>query len=299
MGTGAYENHEIPSSRAISPNRRPTASSSICLRASPRPGGATGAVDKALDGAISRLIASGDFTGKAGTTALLYTGGKVAAPARAGRRAGRGREVRCQGRAQGGRGCLQGAGQGQGRQALRHHRAWRRDRRTRRGRRGAGAGRRHAAGRLSAAQLQARGAGKWPCNTLHRGRVRRRAAGRASRPACAAAKALRRASTWRATSPTSRPMCSTRSRWRAARRRWPPNTGLHLHRAGRGSEMAALNMNILLAVSRGSANEAQLIVLEHAPAGTPKGSRRWCWWARASPLTPAASASSPPSAWRR
>jgi leucyl aminopeptidase len=31
--------------------------------------------------------------------------------------------------------------------------------------------------------------------------------------------------------------------------------------------MRALNMNILLAVSRGSANEAQLVVLEHAPAG--------------------------------
>lgn len=43
------------------------------------PGGATGAVDKALDGAISNLIASGDFTGKAGTTALLYTNGQLPA----------------------------------------------------------------------------------------------------------------------------------------------------------------------------------------------------------------------------
>ena len=43
------------------------------------PGGATGAVDKALDGAIRNLIASGDFTGKAGTTALLYTNGKLPA----------------------------------------------------------------------------------------------------------------------------------------------------------------------------------------------------------------------------
>lgn len=43
------------------------------------PGGATGAVDKALEGAISNLIASGDFTGKAGTTALLYTNGKLPA----------------------------------------------------------------------------------------------------------------------------------------------------------------------------------------------------------------------------
>ena len=44
------------------------------------PGGATDAVDKALGGAIRRLIASGDFTGKAGTTALLYTDGKLPAP---------------------------------------------------------------------------------------------------------------------------------------------------------------------------------------------------------------------------
>lgn len=43
------------------------------------PGGATGALDTALAGALSALIASGDFTGKAGTTALLYTGGKVPA----------------------------------------------------------------------------------------------------------------------------------------------------------------------------------------------------------------------------
>lgn len=43
------------------------------------PGGATGAVDKALAGAISSLIASGDFTGKAGTTALLYSNGQLPA----------------------------------------------------------------------------------------------------------------------------------------------------------------------------------------------------------------------------
>lgn len=43
------------------------------------PGGATGAVDKALDGAISALLAGGDFAGKAGSTALLYTNGKLPA----------------------------------------------------------------------------------------------------------------------------------------------------------------------------------------------------------------------------
>ena len=36
------------------------------------PGGATGAVDRALNGAISQLIAQGDFSGEAETTALLY-----------------------------------------------------------------------------------------------------------------------------------------------------------------------------------------------------------------------------------
>ncbi len=44
------------------------------------PGGATGAVDQALGGAISRLVTTGDFTGKAGTTALLYTNGQLPAP---------------------------------------------------------------------------------------------------------------------------------------------------------------------------------------------------------------------------
>ena len=43
------------------------------------PGGATGAVDKALNGAISDLIAAGDFTGKAKETAVLYPRGGVAA----------------------------------------------------------------------------------------------------------------------------------------------------------------------------------------------------------------------------
>jgi len=44
------------------------------------PGGGTNAVDQALDGAIGRLIASGDFAGKAGDTNLFYTDGKLPAP---------------------------------------------------------------------------------------------------------------------------------------------------------------------------------------------------------------------------
>ena len=45
-----------------------------------RPGGATGAVDRALDGAISRLIELGDVRGKAGERTVIHTFGKLAAP---------------------------------------------------------------------------------------------------------------------------------------------------------------------------------------------------------------------------
>ncbi len=41
------------------------------------PGGATGAVDRALDGAISDLIAGGDFAGKADEIAVLYPRGAI------------------------------------------------------------------------------------------------------------------------------------------------------------------------------------------------------------------------------
>ncbi|MCB8927826.1 MAG: leucyl aminopeptidase [Ardenticatenaceae bacterium] len=43
------------------------------------PSGATGAIDQALDGAISELIASGDLTGKAGEVGVLYPRGAMAA----------------------------------------------------------------------------------------------------------------------------------------------------------------------------------------------------------------------------
>ncbi len=44
------------------------------------PGGATGAVDRALDGAVSKLIELGDIRGKAGERTTIHTLGKIAAP---------------------------------------------------------------------------------------------------------------------------------------------------------------------------------------------------------------------------
>ena len=44
------------------------------------PGGGTGAVDRAMDGAISQLIASGDIRGKLGEISLVHTFGKLASP---------------------------------------------------------------------------------------------------------------------------------------------------------------------------------------------------------------------------
>jgi leucyl aminopeptidase len=44
------------------------------------PGGATGAVDQALGGAIRELVAAGDFRGKKGETAVLYSRGAIPAP---------------------------------------------------------------------------------------------------------------------------------------------------------------------------------------------------------------------------
>jgi leucyl aminopeptidase len=41
------------------------------------PSGATGAVDRALDGAISEVIANGDFSGKPGEIAVLYPRGAM------------------------------------------------------------------------------------------------------------------------------------------------------------------------------------------------------------------------------
>mgnify|MGYP001212018861 FL=1 len=43
------------------------------------PGGATGAVDRALGGTISELIEAGDITGKPGEVTVLYSGGAISA----------------------------------------------------------------------------------------------------------------------------------------------------------------------------------------------------------------------------
>jgi leucyl aminopeptidase len=44
------------------------------------PGGATAAVDRALEGRISRVLAAGDFRGRLGETLVLYTDGRIPAP---------------------------------------------------------------------------------------------------------------------------------------------------------------------------------------------------------------------------
>src|SRR5512141_1103964 len=44
------------------------------------PGGATGAVDRALDGMISELIAAGDVRGKWGEMTLVHTFGRIPSP---------------------------------------------------------------------------------------------------------------------------------------------------------------------------------------------------------------------------
>ena len=112
-----------------------------------RPGGATGAVDRALGGAISDVIAAGDFAGKSGETLVLYTPRGDPREPRVGGRAGRRGQVRPARRAQRSRDCgPQGARSG--RQDRGDHRTRRGDRRTRPRSRGRSAGRRLATGPL-------------------------------------------------------------------------------------------------------------------------------------------------------
>ena len=93
------------------------------------PGGATGAVDRALGGAISDVIAAGDFIGKSGETLVLYTrGGTI--PAGRVLVVGLGEAAKFDLRAARERGCGRGAqGARPGRQDGGDHRPWRGDRR--------------------------------------------------------------------------------------------------------------------------------------------------------------------------
>ena len=60
-----------------------------------------------------------------------------------------------------------------------------------------------------------------------------------------------------------------------------------------------LKMGAFWSVAQGSDEEPRLIVMRYEPASRARRLRCSAWWARALPLTPAASASSPPTAWRR
>lgn len=229
------------------------------------PGGATGAIDQVLGGAISQLIATADFTGKAGTTALLYTNGQLST----------------------GRVLVVGLGNAE-KFSLKMVRA-------------AGATAQKAIQKLKGVQHYAtivHGAGI--------GGLDVQAAAQAT--AEGALLATYQAPNYKREAPDNGPAtCTvvefdtakvaaveqgiTRARGIAAgvfsTRDYisePPNVLNPVEFARRAramaestglactvlneAEMQALNMNILLAVSRGSENEAQLIILEHVPAGT-------------------------------
>ena len=66
------------------------------------------------------------------------------------------------------------------------------------------------------------------------------------------------------------------------------------HRARQGRDHPRGKMGALMAVAQGSAEEPRFIALEYKGAEA----RRWCWWARASRSTPAASRSSRRRTWR-
>jgi leucyl aminopeptidase len=229
------------------------------------PGGATGAVDKALGGAISRLIAGGDFTGKSGTTGLLYTGGAIPAErvlvvglgdaakfdlhaarkaaATAYKTLAKLSGVKAAATIVHGAGIAGLAPQASA-QAL-------------------------AEGTLLAAYAAPNYKREAQAHTLQKLTVVEYDAQKL--PPMEAG--LRRGEAIATGVNTARDLSNEPPNvlfplefaHRAAA--LSANTGLHLSVLGE-EEMAALNMNILLAVSRGSANEAQLIILEHAPAGT-------------------------------
>ena len=61
------------------------------------------------------------------------------------------------------------------------------------------------------------------------------------------------------------------------------------------AQIEELKMGSFLSVTNGSDQPPRFIVLEYNGGRQEAG--RWCWWARASPSTPAAFRSSPRSTW--
>lgn len=228
------------------------------------PGGATGAVDQALGGAIHRVIASGDFTGAIDSTTLLYTDGQIAAP----------------------RVLVVGLGSAE---AFDLHAAQR-----------AAAVAARTVGKLKGvksfatvvhgagiagldAQAAAQALAQGTLLASYRAPQYRREAKNGGPESCTvvefdAAKVAQIEAGLQAGANIARGVMGARDSVSE-----PPNVLYPTEFARRAQEMAQetglqctimgearmreLNMGILLAVSQGSANEAQIIVLEHAPAG--------------------------------
>ncbi len=227
------------------------------------PEGAADAVDQALGGAIRRLLRSGDFSGKSGSTSLLYSAGALPAE-----------RVLLVGLGQAAKFDLQAARKASGAasKALAKH-----------------SGIKHAAtlvpgadgldlqdctqalveGMLLAAYQPPNYKREAPERNLQAITIVENDAANLAR----CQEGVRRGEAIAAGVITARDLSNE-----------PPNILFPLEFARRAGVMAAhsgmqltvlgeeemgkLNMNILLAVSRGSAHEAQLIILEHAPAGT-------------------------------
>lgn len=228
------------------------------------PAGATGAVDKALQGAVSRLIASGDFSGKAGTTALLYADGGITAPrvlivglgtaekfdARAARKAAAVAH-KALAKAKGVKHyatLVHGAGSG--------------------GLEPAAAAQTLAEGIVLAAYRVPNYKREAPENGPERCTVVEFDGSRVAALATAVQRGAQIAAGVNLARDLSNEPPNVLSPVALAQRtrQMAEQTGLHCTVLGE-AEMSALGMNILLAVSRGSAHEAQLIILEHLPAG--------------------------------
>jgi leucyl aminopeptidase len=229
------------------------------------PGGATGAVDKALNGAISRLIAGGDFTGKAGTSALLYTADAIPAPRVLIVGLGRAEKFDLHAARKAAAGACKALSKLNGvkRAATIVH--------------GAGiagldpqaSAQVLAEGTLLAAYQAPNYKREAPASGLETLAVVEHDAAKVAQIEAG----VRRGEAIARGVITARDLSNEPPNvlfpLEFARRaaQMSANTGLHLTVLGE-EEMGALNMNILLAVSRGSAHEAQLIILEHAPEGT-------------------------------